>query len=117
TFRGHSTDFGPPAPKEESAPADKAADGDPVHHRVDMVPLREFFLNFLGFDIKCEIEVADWLTLPDQKLRAITAGAVYHDGVGLQAVRDRFAYYPHDVWLYLLAAAWDRLHPEANLLG
>jgi hypothetical protein len=47
----------------------------------------------------------------------ITAGAVYHDEIGLQAERDRFAYYPHDVWLYLLAAGWWRIHPEGNLVG
>ena len=47
----------------------------------------------------------------------VTAGAVYHDEVGLQALRDRLAYYPHDVWLYLLIAAWWRVHPEANLMG
>jgi hypothetical protein len=42
---------------------------------------------------------------------------VYHDEVGLQGLRDRLAYYPHDVWLYLMIAAWWRVHPEANLMG
>jgi len=39
------------------------------------------------------------------------------DDVGLQAARDRVAYYPHDVWLYLLVAGWWRVHPELNLVG
>lgn len=47
----------------------------------------------------------------------ITAGAVHHDEIGLRTARDRFAYYPHDVWLYLLLAGWWRVHPEANLVG
>src|SRR4051794_13154399 len=47
----------------------------------------------------------------------VTAGPVYHDEVGLQVLRDRLAYYPHDVWLSLLIAAWWRVHPEANLMG
>jgi hypothetical protein len=59
----------------------------------------------------------DWLTFSDQRLPMITAGAVYHDEVGLQDVRDRFTYYPHDVWLYLLVAGWWRVHPEVNLVG
>src|SRR3954454_10259302 len=46
-----------------------------------------------------------------------TAGEVFHDEVGLQAARDRLAYYPRDVWLYLLMAGWWRVHPEANLVG
>ncbi len=42
---------------------------------------------------------------------------VYHDGAGLEAVRSRFAFYPHDVWLYLLAAGWARIGQEEHLMG
>lgn len=76
-----------------------------------------FFQRHLHVDVTREVEARDWLTFPEQGLRMITAGAVFHDEVGLQAVRDRFAYYPRDVWLYLLAAGWWRVHPEANLVG
>jgi hypothetical protein len=79
--------------------------------------VRGYFLEQLDFDIDDKIEARDWLTFSDQRLRMITAGAVYHDEVGLQAVRDRFTYYPHDVWLYLLVAGWWRVHPEVNLVG
>ncbi|MCW2805129.1 MAG: hypothetical protein JWN06_3346 [Propionibacteriaceae bacterium] len=79
--------------------------------------LRDFFQQHLDIDIDRVIEARDWLTFPEQRLRMITAGAVYHDQVGLQAVRDQFAHYPHDVWLYLLSAAWWRVHPEVNLVG
>jgi hypothetical protein len=79
--------------------------------------LRSFFLDHLVFDIEGELEARDWLTFPEQRLLMITAGAVFHDDVGLQAVRDRFAYYPQDVWYYLLIAGWWRVHPEYNLVG
>jgi Domain of unknown function (DUF4037) len=118
-FRGYSTELALPEPPEEAkgnSHADDACAG-PVHHWVDLFSLRGFFLDYLGFDLDGEIEPADWLTFPEQKLRALTAGAVYHDEVGLQAVRDRFAWYPHDVWLYLLAAGWQRIGPEQNLVG
>ena len=47
----------------------------------------------------------------------MTAGAVYHDGVGaLTALRERLAWYPHDVWLYLLAAGWQRIGQEEHLM-
>ena len=82
-----------------------------------IMTVRGFFLEHLDFDVEVEIEARDWLTFPEQRLRMITAGAVYHDDVGLQAVRDRLAYYPHDVWLYLLMTGWWRIHPEANLVG
>src|SRR5262249_43440040 len=55
-----------------------------------ILTLRGFFLEHLDFDIDSEIEPADWLTFSEQRLRMITAGAVYHDEIGLEAVRDRF---------------------------
>ncbi|CAN7344860.1 DUF4037 domain-containing protein [Terrabacter sp. LjRoot27] len=89
--------------------------GHPTAHEVHTV--RGYVLQQLELDIARDIEPRDWLTLPEHALRAFTAGVVFHDGVGLQATRDRLAYYPHDVWLYLLIAAWWRVHPEMNLVG
>ena len=86
-----------------------------VDHEIHTV--RGYFLERLGVDVYGEIEARDWLTLPEQSLRMFTAGAVHHDGLDLEAVRDRLAYYPRDVWLYLLVAGWWRVHPEANLVG
>jgi hypothetical protein len=71
----------------------------------------------IGADMDRELDARDWLTLPEQSLLMLTAGPVFHDDVGLQAVRRRFAYYPRDVWLYLMVAGWWRVHPEANLVG
>ena len=87
----------------------------PTEYAISTV--RSYFLAHLDFDIDGETEPRDWLTFPEQRLGMVTSGAVYHDEVGLQAVRDRFACYPHDVWLYLLLAGWWRVHPEANLVG
>src|SRR5215211_2754810 len=79
--------------------------------------LRDYFLGQLNFDLDHEVTARDWLTFSEQNLCMVTAGAVFHDEVGLQAVRERFAYYPRDVWLYLLMAGWWRIHPEVNLVG
>jgi hypothetical protein len=79
--------------------------------------LRGYFLAQLNFDLDREITARDWLTFSEQNLCMVTAGAVFHDEVGLGAVRERFAYYPRDVWFYLLSAGWWRIHPEVNLVG
>ncbi|HZT43642.1 MAG TPA: DUF4037 domain-containing protein [Chthonomonadaceae bacterium] len=105
TFCGYATRIAPP---EQSAAA---------QYTVQIFTLRGFFRDYLAFEIEREIAPADWLTFPEQKLRAITSGAVFHDEVGLQAVRERFAYYPRDVWLYLLAAGWTRIGQEEHLMG
>jgi hypothetical protein len=105
-FRGYPTAF----PLSQ-------ADPPMFEHRVELLTLQGFFQAYLGFDVADEPEPVDWLTFPEQKLRAITTGAVFHDGLGLQAVRDRFAAYPRDVWLYLLAAGWTRIGQEEHLMG
>jgi hypothetical protein len=89
--------------------------GRPTYHEV--ATLRGYVREHLDFDLDSPIEAGDWLTFQEQQLLMLTAGAVYHDEIGLQELRERFNYYPHDVWLYLLLAGWWRVHPEANLVG
>lgn len=84
---------------------------------VEMHTVREFFRSRLGLDPGAELTVGDWLTFPEDQLLRMTAGDVFHDDLGLQDVRDRLAYYPDDVWRYLMIAAWWRVHPEVNLVG
>ena len=84
---------------------------------VEIFTMRAFIRGYLGFDIQDKLEPADWLTFPEQKLRALTWGAIYWDGVDIQEVRRRFEYYPQDVWLYLLAAGWTRIGQEEHLMG
>jgi hypothetical protein len=86
-------------------------------HWVSATTVRAFVDESLGFDIESSLDPADWLTFPTQKLRAMTAGAVLHDGVGeLTELRERLAFYPRDVWLYLLAAGWERIGQEEHLM-
>jgi len=55
----------------------------------------------------------NWLCLAEQRLIALTAGAVFHDDDGrLTALRERLAWFPRDVWLYKLAAQWRRIAEE-----
>ncbi len=88
-----------------------------VNHQVFVTTVRAFFKQHLEYDVDQPPEAADWLTFPSQRLRSVTSGAVHHDGVGdLTSLRERFSYYPHDVWLYLLAAGWQRIGQEEHLM-
>lgn len=89
----------------------------PVHHRIIIQTLRHFLQSQLAYDRDQPVSAADWLTFPAQRLLSFTSGAVYHDGIGeLTAFRKQFAWYPYDVWLYLLAAGWQRIGQEEHLM-
>jgi hypothetical protein len=117
SFREYSTSFAEPNPADNGTRLLEPAKPGAVRHRVDLLTIRGYVQDYLGFDIANAIEPADWLSISEQKLRAFTAGAVYRDEVGLQAQRDRFAYYPRDVWLYQMAATWTRIGQEEHLMG
>jgi len=89
----------------------------PVLHNVCPLTLRAFARRWFAWEPDGPLEPADWLTFPSQVLRSVTTGAVHFDGTGeLSAFRQRLAWYPHDVWLYLLAAGWQRLGQEEHLM-
>ncbi len=116
TFRGYSTNFGEPDNIGVRLP--KQITSGAVAHRVEPMTVEGFFTFYLGIDPRSEFGVVDWLSLPEQKLLTVTAGAVYHDGLGdLGQIRQKLAYYPHDLWLYLLACQWSRIAQEEAFVG
>lgn len=117
TFRGYPVGFTDPDPDDHGTRLPVRQGSGPVNHKIGIWTPSSFFRSYLDFDLAREIEPADWLTFPEQKLRTIAAGAVFHDDIGLEEIRARFAYYPRDVWLYLLAAGWTRVGQEEHLMG
>ena len=72
----------------------------------------------LGFDPRDEVTLLDWLAIPAQRLAEFTTGAVFHDGPDeLTAARAALAWYPHDLWLHLLACQWQRIGQEEAFPG
>jgi hypothetical protein len=84
---------------------------------VTVTTVRQYFVDQLDLDVTVPWDAYDWISLPEQRLCAMTAGAVFHDDLDLEQVRRKLAYYPRDVWLYLMLAGWWRVHPEMNLVG
>lgn len=103
-FRGWATRFG--------------WDDRPDRHHVDIGTLAAWLEEQLGCDAQQGISTADWLATPQQALLEVTAGAVFHDGLGtLAPLREALAWYPDDVWLWLLACQWRRLDQEEPFVG
>ena len=100
-------------PGEPNSLVPKLTNERPVNHLVEITTLPAFVKKQIGIDYPKELAVIDWLTIPEQRLLTLTAGPVYHDGLDvLEPMRRQLAYYPHDVWLYLLSAQWRRLAQE-----
>ena len=96
---------------------DENARAGEIAHRVSITSLRSFVLRELDWDLCQPLEPADWLTFPAQVLLALTAGRVFFDDQGeLGALRQKLAFYPHEIWLYLLGCGWDRIGQEDALM-
>jgi hypothetical protein len=60
----------------------------------------------------------DWLMVTGQSVLEIVAGPVFTDTDGaITALRRRLAWYPDDVWRYVLASGWQRIAQELPMVG
>jgi hypothetical protein len=116
-FEGYPTSFTAPNPNDNGTQLLEHRTQGPVNHRVTCQTPTGFIAEHLNFDLEQPIRPVDWLTFSEQRLGTLAYGPVFHDAIGLDAMRERFSYYPRDVWLYLLAAAWTRIEQEEPLMG
>jgi hypothetical protein len=90
----------------------------PVSAHVVVTTLDEWLPAHLGFDPRRGISTADWLGTPQQILLEVTSGPVFHDGLGeLEPVHAALAWYPDEVWLWVLACQWRRIDQEEPFVG
>ncbi|MGW7418775.1 DUF4037 domain-containing protein [Streptomyces sp. NPDC054813] len=115
TFHGWPTHFA--ATGDRDVRVMRVTDGR-VHHRVEVTGVSSWFRAVLGFDPASGITPADWLATPTQLLAEVTAGAVFHDGLHtLSPARAALGWYPHDLWLHVLACQWQRIAQEEAFVG
>jgi len=117
SYRGWSTHFAPPDPNDNGVQHLAKHEAGPINHRVELYTIDGFFLSYMDLAVSEPMTTAAWLSLPSQKLRSIVSGGVFHDDLGLKAVRDQLAWYPQDVWLYILGCLWTRISQEEHLMG
>lgn len=90
----------------------------PIHHKVTITTVPGFFREYLGVDPTAPIAERDWLAIPSQRLRTIASGGIFCDGLRqMAAARQALAWYPRDVWLYLMANQWRRIEQEEPFMG
>jgi hypothetical protein len=115
-FLGYSTSFG--LDNDGVGVLVEVEAGDPVAHRVEILELGEWCEVMVGFDPRAGVGWFDWLATSSHRLGEVTGGGVFHDGLGeLGQIRTALAWYPHDVWLYVLASQWRRIAQEEAFVG
>ncbi|MFF3330311.1 DUF4037 domain-containing protein [Streptomyces sp. NPDC002888] len=118
TFLGYPTHFAETGEDPVKDIRVMATTDGPVHHRVEITDVTTWFTAQLAFDPTAEITAEHWLTTPTQRLAELTSGAVFHDGLGeLTPLRATLRWYPHDVWLHVLARHWQRISDEEAFVG
>jgi len=117
-FLGYSTNFSAPDPADHGVRLRVTVERGPVNHMIEIRAVREYFAGQLGVDPAGKLSAVDWLTWEEQRLRTLTGGRVFHDGLGqLEPLRRKLAYYPEPVWRYLLAAEWQKIGQEEPFVG
>lgn len=93
-------------------------DNAEVDHRIGVSTLTAWLRGELGLDPRDAMDPVDWLLVPQQRLLGVVGGAVYaDDGHEVARVRDLVRWYPHEVWLWLLACQWRRVAQEEAFVG
>ena len=71
----------------------RKATGNPIHHSLRVYTVRDYVRGVLHVEFDQEWQAADWLTFSEQHLRSLTAGNVFHDGLGqLEPLREKLHY-------------------------
>lgn len=115
-YLGYPTNFGMPGPDGARHLLDITS--GPVNHMIEIFTTRAYFELRLGINPFKEFTIEDWLSFPQQRLLEMTSGEVFHDGLEeLNTIRNKFSYYPNDIWLYLMASQWSKISQEEAFVG
>ncbi len=116
TIRGYPTNF--EKSTEDNSLVLKRVNSGSINHGVSLTTVGRFFAHYIGHDLYHPMKELDWLIIPQQRLRTIYSGQVYYDGLkSLDKIRQKLSWYPHDVWLFLMANQWRRLDQEEPFMG
>lgn len=114
TYKGYSTSFVNGSNQYLESVPDEEQHGE-VKHLFEFWTPRSFFIHYMGFDIQKEPSYRDWLLFPQQSLFEVTGGALFHDQLEVQKLRDTFEYYPDDIWKYMLRVQWGKILDELQM--
>lgn len=112
TYKGFSTNFLTTDTYLSHKPKKKKS-GE-INHIFGFWTIQSFFFHYVGFDPYKQLTVKEWLTFPQQALIEVTSGQLFHDDLELEKIRQRFSYYPLDIWFFMLKMQWIKITDESS---
>ena len=117
-FMGFPTNFTRPDEDAYLVQQMKPIKKGPVNHMVQFYTIKSFFKHYLGIDPYKKLTYKDWLVFPQQALIEVSSGEVYYDGLEqLNKIREKFSYYPEEIWKYIYLIQWDKIANEEAFMG
>jgi hypothetical protein len=115
-FHGFPTCFAPADAHGHRRPQPDAR--PPIDHLVEITSVGRYSRKLLGFDPLIGMSAKQWLLAPQERLLELTAGEVFVDSVGeLRSLRECLGYYPKQVWIFLMAAQWQRIARREEIVA
>ncbi|MHA1111653.1 MAG: DUF4037 domain-containing protein [Promethearchaeota archaeon] len=116
-FKGHSTNWSPPDPKDNNNQFPEHLTEGEVNHRIEMYTVSGYLSEYLGITSTILTDI-DWVLLPEQRLREFTGGKVFDDTIGeLTKAREDLIYFPHNVWIFKILTQWIKIAEEIPFPG
>ena len=116
-YQGFSTNFSLPDRSDNGIRWSEPIQQGQIDPLIEYHTLRSYFEGYLGYTPFEDISVSEWLTFTEHRLLGVTSGRVFHDDLGLMEVRKKVDYYPHDIWLWMMAAQWTMISEEEAFVG
>jgi len=88
-----------------------------INHLIRIHTIEDFFEEHLDYDIHNKITIKDRLLFPQQRLRVLRSGKIFHDDLKMKKIIDTFHYYPKDVRFYSMACEWEKISSEEAFVG
>lgn len=116
SYRGFPTNFC--APRYDGTQTMEATAQHPVNHLIEVTTVPAYLERHLGGASIDRLSPDQWGRLDDQRLLELTAGKVFHDGLGeLERMRERLAFFPHEVLILRLLRLWKGIEEDEPLVG
>ncbi len=116
TYCGFSTHFYS-KPNEKQVKLMQETDTHPVNHLIEVTEPKRFVKRRIGLDASRLLTEREWLSISQNRFLEAVAGKVFHDEVGLGAIRKRIEWYPREIWIFLMGCVWWRFRRWERAMG